>query len=592
MRQQDSVPSLLQNGDGTSYARQKTSRRIGLGLSFLCVAIGLATLILGWLFDLDVFKRIQPGYPAMVPETALCVIAGGVAIHGRLARKLRIVPALLAGFIWLIVLVGLSRVFHPLAMGNGATRDAMSLATAGASLTLATGLLAMCLPNAFGRHTITLLGTLGITISAVPMLGYLFNADALFATTIYTEMALHTAITLFLLNLALLLAQPNKGWVRTILADQIGGEMIRHLIPVIVTGPITFTMTALIASRHDIFNPDMRAAILTYIMIAATFAAAVIFARQSNAGQIEADAVRRKLREIERAHKEQQIATLRSQHAEGLGKLVGGVAHDFNNTLAVIMGNLQLFDEDPDDDKHKEYLQAAINAARQGADLTSQLLAYGRKSMLNPVEARSEDLIDSAMRMFSRLRPANLALSVEIRERNAIVHVDGTGFQQALLNLLINARDAQPHGGSIHVETCVTDLDREDFLDKFPQSDLMSGRYVAIKVKDTGPGLKPEEIARVTEPFYTTKKFGDGSGLGLSVVEGFCRQSGGDLTQPSRRRAGGHHAVALCPHRCRAVLCAAPGGRDLGGARAQHSCRRRYARSGAGHRASVAPRRA
>ncbi|SNR51263.1 ATP-binding protein [Puniceibacterium sediminis] len=281
-----------------------------------------------------------------------------------------------------------------------------------------------------------------------------------------------------------------------------------------------------------------RAAMLIFAMIFTTESAAIYFAHLTNMSERRAQRADNMLRESERSRQATELAVIRAQKVEALGNLVGGVAHDFNNTLTVILGNLELIEEDEDENQCAIYVKEAIIASNHAAQLTRQLLAYGRKSRLEPLPSVLDDLIETTLSMFRRVSPANISVSTALSAPHATVLVDVANMQQALLNILINARDAQPEGGAIHIHSEVGQLSHETVVGFNDGERLPDGLYVTIAVCDKGPGMPPETLARAAEPFFTTKDVGEGSGLGLSVVAGFCRQSGGGLKLSSQPGGG------------------------------------------------------
>ena len=211
---------------------------------------------------------------------------------------------------------------------------------------------------------------------------------------------------------------------------------------------------------------------------------------------------------------------------EAIGQLTGGVAHDFNNLLTVISGNLEILERRLTIAEHREILNEAQEASKLGAELTKRLLAFGRRQPLNP---KPTDLNASAGGMVELLR-RTLGETVEIETRLSgglpQTMADPGQIENALLNLAINARDAMPEGGQLIIETAVAEVDK-DYAAAY--ADLMPGRYITLAVTDTGSGMTPEVRQRAFEPFYTTKGPGLGSGLGLSMVYGFVKQSGGHV---------------------------------------------------------------
>ncbi len=222
-----------------------------------------------------------------------------------------------------------------------------------------------------------------------------------------------------------------------------------------------------------------------------------------------------------------------TQKMEAVGQLTGGVAHDFNNLLAVIMGNAELLSVQLGEDNPK--IQAVIRAATRGAELTQRLLAFSRKQMLQPQAIELNALVGGMIDLLGR----TLGETIEIKTSSALglwqPEVDPGQLESALLNLAINARDAMSEGGTLVIETGNASLD-EAFARN--HSDVTPGDYVMLAVSDSGSGMSPEVLEHVFEPFFTTKEVGQGSGLGLSMVYGFTKQSGGHVTIYSEEGRG------------------------------------------------------
>ena len=217
-----------------------------------------------------------------------------------------------------------------------------------------------------------------------------------------------------------------------------------------------------------------------------------------------------------------------AQKMEAIGQLTGGIAHDFNNLLTIIIGNLQLIQESVSDNEAlRVFAEDALWSAQRGAELTHRLLAFARRQPLSPTVADLNVVVRGISDLFRR----TLGSTIEIRETLAAsVHavvVDRSELERALVNLAINARDAMPDGGTLTLKTENLTLD-EDYTARYP--DVAPGSYVLLAVTDTGIGMSPETRSRILEPFFTTKPPGRGSGLGLSMVYGFLKQSGGHLS--------------------------------------------------------------
>lgn len=218
-------------------------------------------------------------------------------------------------------------------------------------------------------------------------------------------------------------------------------------------------------------------------------------------------------------------ALLQAQKMEAVGQLTGGIAHDFNNLLTVIMGNLQILASELRADANATALvRAAHAAARRGAELNRTLLAFSRKQRLTPVPVDFNEMIT---RMAAMLRPTfgeTIQIGIEPGANVPAAMVDPAQLETALLNLCVNARDAMPNGGKLTIETAAVTFDAHHAA---LEGDVKPGDYVTLAVSDTGTGMPPGVVARAFEPFFTTKDTGKGSGLGLAMVYGFVKQSGG-----------------------------------------------------------------
>jgi PAS domain S-box-containing protein len=215
-----------------------------------------------------------------------------------------------------------------------------------------------------------------------------------------------------------------------------------------------------------------------------------------------------------------------SQKMEAVGQLTGGIAHDFNNLLTVISGNLEMIEDKLPPGQLRDILREAQDAAADGAKLTGQLLAFGRRQPLNPKPADLGQLLTGFSDLLRRTLGENIKLSTVISGSGLNVLVDSSQLQNAILNIALNARDAMPKGGSLTTEISRVHLDA-DYAKMYPE--VRSGNFVLISMTDTGTGMSEEVKKRAIEPFFTTKGVGAGTGLGLSMVYGFVKQSGGHL---------------------------------------------------------------
>jgi len=222
-----------------------------------------------------------------------------------------------------------------------------------------------------------------------------------------------------------------------------------------------------------------------------------------------------------------------SQKMEAIGQLTGGVAHDFNNLLTVILGNLDSLSQElpAEKDRWRRRVDHALRAAERAAGLTQQLLAFARRQPLRPKPVEINLLLAGWTDMIRRTLPENILIRRIQDDAAGVAEVDANQLENALLNLVVNARDAMPRGGTLTIETAVSSVTQED---TWMLSDLKPGRYVVICITDTGSGMSPEVLERAFDPFFTTKPLGQGTGLGLSQVFGFVKQSGGHVKIYSR----------------------------------------------------------
>ena len=238
-------------------------------------------------------------------------------------------------------------------------------------------------------------------------------------------------------------------------------------------------------------------------------------------------------REAQSALEEAKEAFFQAQKMEAIGQLTGGVAHDFNNLLMAIVGSLDLLRKHiPEDARSTRLIENAIQAANRGATLTARMLAFARRQELKLEALDLASLVLGMQDLLSRSLGGAVTVRTEFPEGLSRVSADANQLDLAILNLAVNARDAMPSGGEIHISA------REVNLPGTPGPDLPAGRYVCLSIADTGEGMDEATLARATEPFYTTKGVGKGTGLGLSMVHGAAEQTGGKLVMRSRKGEG------------------------------------------------------
>ncbi len=228
------------------------------------------------------------------------------------------------------------------------------------------------------------------------------------------------------------------------------------------------------------------------------------------------------------SHKKTTEQLMQAQKMEAVGQLTGGVAHDFNNILTIVLANA---DAIADDDRTPPHIarraQRISDAGQKASELTRQLLAFSRKQVLKPEVSDLNDLVATTGQLLRRTLGEHVTVQTIASPNLWPTYVDRPQVETALINLCINARDAMPQGGRLTIETRNVTLS-EDYVAR-QEDDLTAGEYVMLSVGDTGSGMPPEVLRRVFEPFFTTKEVGKGTGLGLSMVYGFIRQSNGHI---------------------------------------------------------------
>ncbi|MGQ7847535.1 ATP-binding protein [Granulosicoccus sp. 3-233] len=213
------------------------------------------------------------------------------------------------------------------------------------------------------------------------------------------------------------------------------------------------------------------------------------------------------------------------QKMDAIGNLTGGIAHDFNNLLAVVLGNLELLDEKISDTDQKTLIHASIRSVLSGSELTRNMLSFAQRAPLAPTLIDLNNLTRHLSTWIGRTLPSQIEVETSLLAGLWVTELDASSAESVLLNLILNAREAMPAGGKLTIETCNVRID-EDYLGQLDEN-IPPGRYVLLAVSDTGIGIPRENLEQIFEPFYSTKKADVGSGLGLPMLMGFMKQSGG-----------------------------------------------------------------
>jgi signal transduction histidine kinase/ActR/RegA family two-component response regulator len=305
-------------------------------------------------------------------------------------------------------------------------------------------------------------------------------------------------------------------------------------------------------------------------LLAATLLAAVlaVATRQAVTGLLDRT---RELEEESKLRREAEASLSQATKMEAVGQLSGGIAHDFNNLLTIIVGNLDTMKRqhaklaDPalaKDGKLIKALDSASQAARSAGVLTQRLLAFSRRQPLTPARLDSNRLVANMLEMLSRTLGSNISIETVFAAGLWPTFADAHQLENVLLNLAVNAKAAMPEGGCLTIETANTYLD-DSYVRRF--GDVRAGQYVVLCVTDTGTGIPKDIINKVFEPFFTTKRAGEGSGLGLSMVHGFVKQSGGHVRLYSEEGRGTTVKVYLPRHFGTEEVVVTPAGKVVEG---------------------------
>jgi PAS domain S-box-containing protein len=247
--------------------------------------------------------------------------------------------------------------------------------------------------------------------------------------------------------------------------------------------------------------------------------------------------------ETERKEAQKAASLIQAHQMEMVGRLAGGLAHDFNNLLTVINGYTELLlGELAVTDPLRDTLERILKAGASAAELTGQLLAYGRKQVLRPIDFDLNRTLFELEPLLARLAGENVKVQLGLTPGVAAVHADPLQLENVIINLVLNARDAMPFGGELLIRTACVERNTKSFQS---QQEFLSERSIMLTVTDSGLGMDEDTRRRVFEPFFTTKEFGKGTGLGLSIVQGIIAQSGGSIEVHSQPGSGTTFTISL-----------------------------------------------
>jgi signal transduction histidine kinase len=488
------------------------------------------------LAGLSLGSRKRGGHQRLADSTALLLLALGATV---------IVSHIAFGGDMLNPLLG-----NRMPAQQGIIEGHTGQATALAFLLLGFVLLGLQQPSRFDARLVMACAALGSLVSSVDLLGYAYGVDGLYAVAFYRSTALHTASCLFLLFLATLLFDPTKGLAAILSSARPSGTVTRMQLLLTLVLPAFAGWLLLHEMRAGTLAPSLCMALLVVCTTVPMVVRVLVDGTMLDALDTKlrtAIGNEQKLNNELEARVESRTAALstaedalrQAQKMEAVGQLTGGLAHDFNNLLTGIIGSLGLMQMRIAQERFGDldrYIATAQLASKRAASLIHRLLAFSRQQTLDPKPTDINLLVLDMEELLRRTTGPAIVVEIVAAPRLWSTLVDASQVESALLNLVINARDAMPEGGGILIETGNVAHPAAEKLS------LPAGEYVFLSVSDTGAGMPPEVVARAFDPFFTTKPIGQGSGLGLSMVYGFVRQSGGQVRLTSQ--AG--HGTSLC----------------------------------------------
>ena len=378
------------------------------------------------------------------------------------------------------------------------------------------------------------------------IIGYLYGVPLLYGSIEYTSMALHTGAGFLIGSLALLFCRADLGLMAVLTSSYAGGWLARRLLPVTAIVPALLGATCI---HSRLFSSDVRLniACLVVVQIVLFMTLVWILAFVLNRAESEKGLAQDALARSEKLLQQ-------SQRMEAIGLLAGGVAHDFNNLLAVINGYSDLLLERGDvPEADRRSLEQIKQAGNSAASLTRQLLMLSRQQVVEPVVLNINQTVGALDKMLRRLIKENIEFSFVLDPQLDRVKADPGQIEQIVLNLVVNARDAMPHGGSLRIQT-----KNVEKVDAQAGPGAAPSRFVLLEVTDTGTGMDSETQARIFEPFFTTKAVGKGTGLGLATVYGIVKQSNGSIEVQSTLGRGSSFQIFL-PAEIQAGAAVEPG---------------------------------
>ena len=533
-------------------------RTIACWGGLLLTLLGILVL-LGWFWHVGALTTVLPGRITMKPNTAVGFLFLGISLflstRPKQTRSTQVGCAVSASIVISLGLATLCEylfhadfgidqlLFRDLVQlsypGRMAHITAFSFCSAGLSVLL----LAFSDKQARISQALAVLTGLGALFAII---GYLYGVPVLYGSVEYTSMALHTGIGFLIACLSVLFCRPDLGLMSVLTSPYPGGWLARKLLPVAALAPAGL---GALCVHSELFSNDVRLGIASLVVAQIVLFAALVWglAFVLNRAESEKGVAQEALARSEKLLQQ-------SQKMEAIGLLAGGVAHDFNNLLAVINGYSDLLLERPDlPTTDRRSLEQIKQAGTSAASLTRQLLMLSRQQVVEPVVLNINQTVGNLDKMLRRLIKENIEFSFVLDPLLDRVKADPGQIEQIVLNLVVNARDAMPNGGTLRIQT--KNIERVA-----PQSGPggSPSRFVLLEVTDTGTGMDQQTQAHIFEPFFTTKPVGKGTGLGLATVYGIVKQSNGHIEVQSTPGRGSSFQVYL-PAEVQACAALEPG---------------------------------
>jgi signal transduction histidine kinase/ActR/RegA family two-component response regulator len=538
-----------------SYKVYRTIARVG-GVVLLLLGV---LVLLGWLWKIELFTTFVSDRITMKPNTAIGFLFLGLALFLLTSyskgRKAQLWCAASATAVILVGLLTLSEyLFHvDLGIDQLLFRDLVQMHYPGrmAHITAVNfcivGLSILLLALSERRASISqaLAATTGLS-SIFAIIGYLYGVPVLYGSIEYTSMAIHTGVGFLVGSLSVLFCRPDLGLMSVLTNPYPGGWLARKLLPVAAFAPAALGAVCI---HSGWFSSDVRLNIACLVVSQMVLFMALVWVLAFVLNRAEGEKAT-----AQEALARSEKLLQQSQKMEAIGLLAGGVAHDFNNLLAVINGYSDLLLERGDlPESDRRSLEQIKQAGGSAASLTRQLLMLSRQQVVEPVVLNINQTVGNLDKMLRRLIKENIQFSFVLDPQLDRVKADPGQIEQIVLNLVVNARDAMPNGGTLRIQT-------KNVEKPSPQAGVGASpsHFVLLEVTDTGTGMDQQTQAHIFEPFFTTKAVGKGTGLGLATVYGIVKQSSGHIEVQSTLGRGSSFQIFL-PSEAQAATALEPG---------------------------------